>query len=75
MTNTTPNMFLTPEEVSTLTGFRGKSKQVSALQKMGIPFFVNPNGRAIVSRAVIEGTIQAAAAVKPRAGWKSNMTK
>ncbi len=71
---TTPSMFLTPDEVSTLTGFRVKSKQVSALQKMGIPFFVNPNGRAIVSRAVIEGTIQAAA-VKPRVGWKSNMTK
>ena len=75
MENTSPNMFLTQEEVGTLTGFQVKSKQVLALQKMGIPFFVNPNGRAIVSRAIIEGTMQAVGAAKQRTVWKSNVTK
>lgn len=67
-------MFLTQEEVSELTGRKVKSKQISALAKMGIPYFVNAAGRPIVSRAVIEGTMSVAASLSQpkQGGWKSN---
>lgn len=55
-------MFLKPDEIATLTGIRGGAKgktrsqrQVDALRKMGIPFFVNAAGRPVVTRAAIEG--------------------
>ena len=75
METTIQPIFLTKQEVEILTDFKVKSKQVAALQKMGIPFFVNPNGRAIVSRAAIEGTMQALGAAKARTAWKSNAAK
>jgi len=48
-------MFLTPQELATLTGFSRKANQITQLRKMGIPFFVNGSGRAIVTRAAVEG--------------------
>ncbi|SNU86994.1 Uncharacterised protein [Pandoraea sputorum] len=59
--------FLSPEEVSYLTGRQLKAKQVDALRKMGIPFFVNARGAAIVARAAIEGRAAPLPVVK---GWK-----
>lgn len=55
-------MFLTLDEISTLTGIKGgargktrNQRQVDALRKMGIPFFVNAAGRPVVTRAAVEG--------------------
>lgn len=48
-------MFLEDDEVAVLTGRKFKSLQVDQLRRMGIPFFVNALGRAVVARAAIEG--------------------
>lgn len=47
--------FLEPEEIATLTGRPQRSRQILALSKMGIPFFVNDIGRPIVARSAVEG--------------------
>ena len=54
--------FLTCDEVKELTGIhRGKGGkkrdqlQAAALRLMKIPFYINPAGRPIVSRTIIEG--------------------
>ncbi|NTZ84445.1 DUF4224 domain-containing protein [Burkholderia metallica] len=47
--------FLSPMELVVLTGRKVKSKQVEALRRMGLPFFVNACGRAVVARSAIEG--------------------
>ncbi|QHE94258.1 DUF4224 domain-containing protein [Pandoraea fibrosis] len=48
-------IFLSCEELVVLTGRKVKSKQIDTLRSMGLPFFVNACGRAVVSRAAIEG--------------------
>ncbi|MGV2292091.1 DUF4224 domain-containing protein [Trinickia sp. YCB016] len=48
-------MFLSPFELAVLTGRKVKSKQIEALRRMGVPFFVNACGRAVVARSAIEG--------------------
>ena len=48
-------MFLTPQELETLTGFSRKANQVAQLRRMGIPFFVNGSGRPVVTRVAVEG--------------------
>jgi len=47
--------FLNEQELAALTGFKLKSKQVEQLKKMGVPFYVNAAGRAVVVRSVVEG--------------------
>lgn len=47
--------FLTADAVAILTGRRRKSKQIEALRMMGLPFWVNPIGQAIVTVAAVEG--------------------
>lgn len=57
--------FLTQEEISELTGRKVRSKQIEALRQMGLAFWVNPVGRAVVTRSSIEGrAIRAPAAPK-----------
>lgn len=46
--------FLTPEEVSALTGFRLPTRQVSWLQRKGWRFEVNGNRRPIIARKYAE---------------------
>ncbi|AJY05695.1 DUF4224 domain-containing protein [Burkholderia sp. SIMBA_043] len=61
--------FLSVEEVEVLTGRKLKSKQIDALRRMGIAFYVNAAGRPIVARSTIEGKRENA----PRAvrrGWE-----
>ncbi|WP_343728487.1 DUF4224 domain-containing protein [Duganella sp.] len=58
-------MFLEDDEVAVLTGRKFKSLQVDQLRRMGIPFFVNALGRAVVARAAIEGRGMAAAPAAP----------
>lgn len=48
-------MFISKEELVELTGRKIRSKQIDALRRMGVPFFVNACGRAVVARSVIEG--------------------
>lgn len=75
MSNMTPaehaaltSTFLDANEIAILTGRKFKSLQIDALRKMGIPFFVNATGHAIVARAAIEGGRSAPAAA-PKAAW------
>ena len=48
-------MFLSAEEIKTLTGFQRKARQVEQLRRMGIPFFVSAGGRPVVTRTAVEG--------------------
>lgn len=66
------SMFLTKEELATLTGRKIKSLQIEQLRKMGVPFFVNAVGQAVVARAAIEGP---AKAEPPKKKWESNAWK
>lgn len=52
-------VFLTSEDVTELTGRKVKSKQIEALRKMGLPFFVNACGKPVVTLAAIEGKKEA----------------
>lgn len=54
LTDDRPALFLTVEEMTVLTGRKIKSKQIEALRKMAIPFFVNAIGHPIVARAAVE---------------------
>ncbi|VVE37160.1 hypothetical protein PCO31111_03968 [Pandoraea communis] len=62
--------FLTPDEIRYLTGRNLKADQVEALRRMGIPFYVNARGSAIVARCVIEGSRDEA---PRRKGWTPNV--
>lgn len=48
-------MFLTAEELVTLTGRKMKSQQIAWLKKSGIPYRVNATGHPVVTRSAIEG--------------------
>ncbi|HEV2612497.1 MAG TPA: DUF4224 domain-containing protein [Noviherbaspirillum sp.] len=48
-------VFLEESEIVVLTGRKIKSKQIEALRKMGLPFFVNAVGKPIVTRSAAEG--------------------
>ena len=48
-------MFLTDDEISYLTGRKFKGAQIATLKRMGIAFFVNARGHAVVTRRAIEG--------------------
>lgn len=50
-----PSTFLTPEEIAVLSGRKSKSRQIEALRTMGVPFFVNGIGHAVVARSAVEG--------------------
>ena len=49
------DMFLSKEDVATLTGAKIKSKQIAQLRKMGLPFWVNALGVPVVPRSAIDG--------------------
>ncbi|MFM0649391.1 DUF4224 domain-containing protein [Paraburkholderia bryophila] len=50
-------MFLSTQELVQLTGRKVKAKQIDALRRMGIAFFVNALGRPVVTRAAVEGKL------------------
>ncbi|CAH0447757.1 hypothetical protein LMG10661_03830 [Ralstonia syzygii subsp. syzygii] len=70
----TASMFLTDDEVSRLTGRKMKGAQIDALRQMGVPFFVNATGHAVVTRAAIEGGNQPVVQ-KPARGWSPKVLK
>lgn len=57
--------FLDNEEIRELTGRAHKELQIKALSKMGVPYYVNAVGRAVVARSAIEGRTAAPPAKKP----------
>ncbi|RFP33116.1 DUF4224 domain-containing protein [Duganella sp. BJB476] len=63
-----PSTFLTPEEISVLSGRKSKSRQIEALRAMGVPFFINGIGHAVVARSAVEGGKSLAPAA-PKAKW------
>jgi Domain of unknown function (DUF4224) len=50
-----PSLFLTEDEMRTLTGRGRKSAQLAQLRLMGIPFHVNAAGKPVVTRTAVEG--------------------
>jgi hypothetical protein len=65
--------FLDSAEIAQLTGRKIKSKQIDALRKTGLPFFVNATGHPVVARSAIESRTPAAAPAKKK--WTSNASK
>lgn len=49
------SIFLTVQDLSELTGRKMKSKQIEALKKMGLPFWVNAIGEPVVTIAAVQG--------------------
>jgi len=47
-------MFLTPEQLQKLTGYRRPKEQKTALAAMGIPFQVRPDGHPVVLCSALE---------------------
>ena len=47
--------FLNYDDVAALTGRKTKSKQIEALRKMGLPFWVNAVGKPVVTISAVEG--------------------
>lgn len=58
------NGFLEQADLVKLTGRPQKSRQISALRKMCIPFYVNDVGKPVVAWSVFEGKKEAAPRVK-----------
>jgi hypothetical protein len=65
--------FLDQGEIAELTGRKIKSKQIDALRKTGLPFFVNATGHPVVARSAIDARTPAAAPAKKK--WTSNAHK
>lgn len=63
--------FLDDDEIVKLTGRKMKGHQIMALRKMGLPFFVNATGHAVVTRSAIEGRKEEPVKAK----WISNMLR
>jgi hypothetical protein len=67
--------FLNDDEIAELTGRKIKSKQIEALRKMGLPFFVNAIGRAVVTRSVIDKGANTPAAPAEKKRWVPNVLR
>lgn len=66
------NLFLSDEEMATLTGRKTKSAQIRALRMMGVPHQINAAGRAVVVTANLIGQ---GGSVVQKASWQSNKVK
>lgn len=49
-------MFLTPDELRELTGYRTASAQIRWLTQNGVKHWIAATGRPVVPRAAIDGT-------------------
>lgn len=67
------DMFLTKDEIATLTGRKTKGKQIEALRKMGVPFWVNALDTPVVARSTIVGKAPVEPPTKER--WIPNVLK
>lgn len=66
--------FLSAPDVAVLTGRKIKSRQIDALRKMGLPFFVNAAGSAVVARSAVDSQLSVAAA-PVKAPWVPRVLK
>lgn len=66
-------MFLTRDEVATLTGAKTRARQIAMLRKNGIRHYLNAAGWPVVSRATVEGSQVPAQDSAP--AWKSRAPK
>lgn len=57
-------LFLDDDALRKLTGCAQKSRQVAQLRKMGVPFYVNARGQAVVACSVVQGGAKSAAPEK-----------
>jgi hypothetical protein len=71
MTTTT---FLDRDEIRGLTGRAHAKLQIAALQRMGVPFFVNDINRPVVARSAVEGR-PGATGVAPKKPWVPRVLK
>lgn len=67
--------FLNRKDVRHLTGRAHRQPQIEALKNMGVPFFVNATGWAIVARTAVEGRQPASAAAEPKKVWIPRVLK
>ncbi|MEC5161683.1 DUF4224 domain-containing protein [Janthinobacterium sp. CG_S6] len=65
-----PSVFLSAEDVATLTGRKVRAKQIETLRSMGVPFYVNAVGCPVVPAAAVEG--RKAPAPKPKSNWRTS---
>lgn len=65
------SMFLSSQDISELTGRKTKSKQIEALLRMGLPFWVNAIGRPVVTVTAIEGRRE----TPPEKAWSPQRKK
>lgn len=68
------SIFLDAADIAQLTGRKFKSHQVSALRKMGLPFFVNAAGHAVVARSAVDAR-SAVAQAPEKAAWVPRVLK
>jgi len=62
-------MFLSVDELVELTGRRIKGKQIDALRRMGVPFFVNALGKPVVARQSVEGVGRISVVTASSVSW------
>jgi Domain of unknown function (DUF4224) len=62
--------FLCSQELVVLTGRKVKSKQIDALRRMGVVFFVNALGKPVVARSAVEGRSEAPTQRSVRPSWQ-----
>lgn len=53
---TTASMFLDDADLVRFTGWKTKKKQIEALRRMGVAFFINGTGHPIVAKSVVDGS-------------------
>ena len=63
-----PELFLSRDQLKSLTGCVFSSKQIAWLKANGVPFFVTAQGRAVVTRVAVEGR-QSAPEKAPETKW------
>lgn len=64
------SIFLEQDDVVMLTGRKLKSDQIQQLRTMGIPFYVNAQGRPVVTKSALESFDKGQPVVKK---WQPNV--
>jgi len=65
VTTLTAAVFLGAADLQRLTGRERPSAQRRALDRMGVAYWVRPDGRPVVARSAVEGRESAGASVEP----------
>jgi hypothetical protein len=62
------DVFLDDAALRKLTGFAHKARQVEQLRRMGVPFWVNGRGQAVVACSAVQGS-KPAEVDTPKQAW------